>query len=157
MTDARFEDGADRPLKIWATDAEDLSILSALVQDAVLPVSEMRFDRPARRFALLLNRYRWEDHARALRDDAPERVQSVLVVRDVLAVASQGFSRQDQDLVLSVLAVEFTPGADGAGDVVLRLAGDGDLRLQVECLDVTLRDVTRPYRAVSGKAPHHDL
>lgn len=157
MADARFEDGADRPVKLWATDADDLRVLSALLQDAVLPVSEISFDRGARRFAALVNRYRWEDHDRALRDGAPERVQALLVIRDVHALASDGFSQQDRDLVLSILTIEFVAQADGAGVVLLRLSGHGDMRLQVECLDVLLRDVTRPYRAVSGKAPQHDL
>jgi hypothetical protein len=157
MSDARFEDGADRPLKLWATDAQDLQVVSALVQDAVLSVAEMRFDPKARRFAALLNRFRWEDRDRAAKAADFERVQTLLVVRDVGAVASQGFGRGDRDLVLSLLALEFQPLQDGAGALVLRLAGDGDIRLSVDCLDVTLRDVSRPYVAPTGKAPAHDL
>lgn len=152
MSDARFEDGRDTPLQLWATDVDDLRVLSALVQDAVLPVTELRYDRAARRFAVLLNRFRWEEAGAP-----PERVQSLLVVRDVLGVASQGLDRKDRDLILSLLALEFEAGADGAGHLVLRLAGDGDIRLSVECLDVALRDVTRPYMAPSGKTPAHDL
>ncbi len=152
MSDARFEDGRDTPLRLWATDADDLRVISALVQDAVFPVTELQFDRAARRFAILLNRFRWEDNGAQA-----ERVQSVLVVRDVLGVASQGLDRGDRDLILSVLALEFDADSDGAGHLILRLAGDGDIRLSVECLDVALRDVTRPYMAPSGKAPAHDL
>ncbi|MEL6416944.1 MAG: DUF2948 family protein, partial [Pseudomonadota bacterium] len=44
---------------------------------------------------------------------------------------------------------------DAAGQVLLTLAGDGAIRLEVEALEVTLKDVTRPYRAPSGKAPDH--
>lgn len=157
MSDARFEDGAERPLRLWATDADDLRVVAALLQDAVLPVSEIRYDRPARRFAALVNRFRWEDRDRAAKAGDFERVQSLLVVRDVLGVASQGFARSDKEFVLSVLTIEFVEGQDGAGDVILRLAGDGDIRLSVECLDVTVRDVTRPYLAPARKAPTHDL
>jgi len=39
--DARFEDGAERPLRLKALDAEDLSVISALAQDAVFPAREM--------------------------------------------------------------------------------------------------------------------
>lgn len=152
MSDARFEDGHETPLRLWATDADDLRVISALVQDAVLPVTELRYDRAARRFALLLNRFRWEQDT-----TPPERVQSLLVVRDVLLVASQGVDRNDQNLILSLLAVEFDAGPDGAGNLILRLAGDGDIRLQVECVDVALRDVTRPYAAVSAKTPFHQV
>ncbi|EDZ47731.1 conserved hypothetical protein [Rhodobacterales bacterium Y4I] len=109
-----------------------------------------------RRFALLLNRFRWEDRdAAERRGRAYERVQSLLVVDNVLRVASQGVDRKDKDLVLSLLAVSFEPGEDGTGHVLLTLAGDGAIRLTVEALEVSLRDVTRPYRAPSGKAPDH--
>jgi hypothetical protein len=57
--------------------------------------------------------------------------------------------------VLSLMALEFQPGAEGAGRLVLTLAGDGAVALEVECLEVSLRDVTRPYAAPSGKAPVH--
>ncbi|MCC5959566.1 MAG: DUF2948 family protein [Rhodobacteraceae bacterium] len=157
MSDARFEDGADKPLRVQALDADDLKILSALVQDAVLPVSEMAWDRKKRRFAMLVNRFRWEDHAHANAGHAHERVQSLLVVSDVMGVASQGGSRNDTDLVLSILSIGFDAGEDGSGHVSLILAGDGEIRLAVECLDVALSDVTRPYRAPSGKVPHHPL
>ena len=156
MTDARFEDGDEAPLRLIARDAEDLPVLSALVQDAVFPAGEMRFDRPSRRFALLLNRFRWEDRARAERQGRSfERVRSLLVVGDVLSVASTGIDRGDPDLVLSLLALEFAPGEDGTGTLTLWLAGDGAVRIAVECLDVGLRDVTRPYVAPSGRAPDH--
>ncbi|MDD7971663.1 DUF2948 family protein [Roseinatronobacter alkalisoli] len=157
MSDARFEDGTDRPLRVQALDTDDLKILSALVQDAVLPVSEMAWDRQKRRFAMLLNRFRWEDRVRAGNDGPHERVQSLLVVSDVMGVASQGFSRKDTDLVLSVLSIRFEQGTDGAGHVSVILAGDGEIRLSVECLDAALSDVTRPYRAPSGKVPQHPL
>ncbi len=152
MSDARFEDGDARPLRLTALDAEDLRVVSALVQDAVFPATEMRWDRKRRRFALLINRFRWE----APQPDAAERVRALLLIDDVLAVASQGVTRDDPDLVFSLLALDFLPGEDGAGALSLILAGDGEIRLQVECLSVTLRDATRPYRAISGKAPRHE-
>ncbi|RAP39713.1 hypothetical protein BYZ73_18940 [Rhodovulum viride] len=154
--DARFEDGAERPLHLMAVEAGDLEVISALVQDAVLPVTEMRWDRPRRRFAALVNRFRWEDKEAAERRGRPfERVQAVLTVEDVTQVVSQGIDRSDPDLVLSLMAVTFEPGEDGTGRVVLTLAGDGAVALDVECLEVTLHDVTRPYAAPSGKAPRH--
>jgi hypothetical protein len=151
--DARFEDGADQPLRLRAFDAEDLNIVSSLVQDAVFPVTEMRWDRKARRFALLLNRFRWEDAARG---QGFERVQSVLVIEDVLAVKSQGVDPKASDMVLSLLAVGFAAGEDGTGTVTLTLAGDGVVAVEVEALEVVLRDVTRPWVAPSGRKPAHE-
>ncbi|KAA0916301.1 DUF2948 family protein [Aquicoccus porphyridii] len=153
MTDARFEDGHESPLNLGALDAEDLRVISALAQDAVFPASEMRWQARQHRFALLLNRFRWEDAGRDRH--APERVQSVLAFDNVLRVASQGLDRRDPDTILSLLSVDWEPGADVTGTVLLTLAGDGAIRLECEALEARLRDVTRPYRAPSKRAPQH--
>lgn len=156
MTDARYADGAERPLYLGAEDADDLRVISALVQDSVLTGADMTWDRRRRRFAMLLNRFRWEDRdaARAERR-AVERVRSMLVVREVQGVRSWAIDRRDAQVVLSVLALSWTAGEDGTGVIQITLAGDGAIALRVEALDVTLRDVTRPYAAPSGRAPEH--
>ena len=136
--DATFEDGNEAPLRLKALDIEDLAVLSGLVQDAVFPGTEMKWDRRARRFALLLNRFRWEDADKAeARKRAYERVQSVLVIEDAMRVQTSG-------------------GTDGGGFVVLTLAGDGAIRVEVEALEIVLKDVTRPYVAPSKAMPKHD-
>lgn len=156
MADARFEDGGEQPLRLKAEVAEDLPVLSALLQDAVFTGTDMGWSRKGRRFDVLLNRFRWEDRAAAARDGRPfERVRSVLSVLDVRQVTSQGLDMRDRDSILSALALEFEPGEDGTGVLTLVLAGDGALRLSVECVNVMLTDVTRPYRAPSGKVPQH--
>ncbi|MGI1664223.1 DUF2948 family protein [Palleronia sp. KMU-117] len=156
VEDARFEDAAEGPLRLRALDSEDLKVISSLVQDAVFPSSEMTWDRRHRRFAILLNRFRWEDTTGAEARRRPyERVQSVLAVEDVQRVGSQGVERGDADTILSLLAIDFEAGEDGTGRVVLTLAGDGAVGIEVEALEVVLRDVTRPYVAPSGKAPRH--
>jgi hypothetical protein len=154
--DARFEDGGEAPIRLMALDADDLAVISALTQDAVFPITEMSWLPARRRFALLINRFRWEDTEKAAQRGRPvERVQSVLAVADVQKVQSQGVDRQEKDLVLSLLSISFEPGEDGTGRVVITLAGDGAIALDVEALDVTLQDVTRPYLAPSRKTPHH--
>ncbi|WP_299617893.1 DUF2948 family protein [uncultured Tateyamaria sp.] len=152
--DARFEDGREKPLNLGALDAEDIKVLSSLAQDAVFPITEMRWDAKARRFALLLNRFRWEDAGKERH--APERVQAVLAFDNVLRVASQGIDRRDKDMVLSLLSVTFEASEDGAGEIELTLAGDGGIRLSVEAIEATLKDVTRPYVAPSKSVPSHD-
>ena len=156
MMDARFEDADERPLKLKAEDAEDLQVVSALVQDAVFPVTEIAWHPARRRFALLLNRFRWEDRDRAEKAGRPvERVQSVLSFEDALKVQSSGVDRGDADMVLSILSLRFTPGEDGMGRVEITLAGDGAIALEVEAVNAALQDVTRPYVAPSRKAPEH--
>lgn len=153
--DARFADADPAPLALMAEDEQDLRILSALLQDAILPASEMSYDHRGRTLALLVNRFRWEDAEQAAAEGRDyERVRSVLLIRDVMRVLSDGISR-DPDTVLELLAMVWQPGADGTGRLLLEFAGDGTLAAELECINIDLRDVTRPYRAVSGKLPAH--
>ncbi|MCJ8139900.1 DUF2948 family protein [Falsirhodobacter halotolerans] len=157
MADARFEDGVEKPLYLGAEDAEDLRILSSLVQDAVLTGADIRWMPSKRQFALLLNRFRWEDRSAAEQSGrGVERVRAVLVFGGVLSARSQGVDRAEKDTVLSILSIDWAEGADAAGEMTITLAGDGAISLRMEAVDATLRDVTRPYLAPSGKAPHHD-
>lgn len=154
--DARFEDGDDNSLRLKAEEGEDLSVISTLVQDAVCPGTEMKWRKSARQFVMLLNRFRWEDRETAERiGRAAERVQSLLVVEDVLHVSTQGVQPGDGDMVMSLLSLSFEPGEDGTGALLLTFAGDGAVKLDVEAINVSLQDVTRPYIAPSGKSPSH--
>lgn len=154
--DAKFEDGGEAPLNIGALDSEDLTVISAMVQDAVLPIGEISWQANQRRLALLINRFRWEDKTNAERQGRPvERVQSLLVFDTVLSVASQGLDRSRKDLVLSVLSITTENAENGDCFLTVTLAGDGALRIRVEAVEVHLRDVTRPYAAPSRKSPHH--
>lgn len=154
--DARFEDAEEGPLHLLARDAEDLKVISALVQDAVLPATDMTWQKAQRRFVLLVNRFRWEDRAAAEAAGRPyERVRSLLVIGDVQAVRAQGLDRRDADTVLSLLSLDWQAGEDGTGRVLLTLAGDGAVAVDVEALEVSLQDVTRPYVAPSRKVPDH--
>ena len=156
MVDARFEDGEIGPLNLVARDAGDLEVISALVQDAVLTGADLKWERSKRRFACLINRFRWEDEVAAEAAKRPyERVRALLVIEDAGAVRSQGIDRGDPETVFSLLSLTWEPGPEGTGAVTLVLAGDGAVRVEVEALEVTLHDVTKPYIAPSGKKPAH--
>ena len=156
--DASFDDGCETALNLGALGPEDLQVLSTLLQDAVFPAAEMAWNASQRRFAILLNRFRWEDQALAAQGtQAAERVQAVLAIDNVLAVASQGINRSDKTMVFSVLSMEFDSAENKAGTVLLTLAGDCAIRLSVEAIEVQLKDVTRPYSAPSKTIPDHGL
>lgn len=157
-SDARFADaGPDAALAIRAEDADDLRVLAALAQDSVLSVADMGYDPKSRRFSLLLNRFRWEDAESARRESRPyERVRALLVISDVLRVRHDGIDRDDPETVLSLLSLDWQPGEDGTGRLVLAFAGDGAVVIDAECLSVDLRDVARPHRAASAGLPRHE-
>jgi hypothetical protein len=157
MTDARFEDGTgEAPLRLMAYGVDDLAIISTLVQDAVLTPGQLVYAAKRRRFALGLNRFRWEDAARAEGvGRGYERVQALLVVEEVQHVQSFGIQRGDANQALQLLALSFVAQDELGGWLRLHLSGGADLRLKVEALDVALRDVSRPYLAPTGKRPDH--
>ncbi len=157
MEDARFEDGAvEKPMRLRAETSDDLVVISALVQDAVAQTSDMSWLKRKHRFALLLNRFRWEDREDAARANRPfERVQSMLTIDGVLSVKGQGVDPTDKDTVLDLLSIAFEAGEDLAGRLMLTFAGDGAIALDVECLDVTLQDMSRPYEARAQRVPSH--
>ena len=135
---------------------ERIPVISSLVQDAVLPIGEMQWSPGKRRFAMLLNRFRWED----IKDEKSEgqvyeRVQSVLAFEDVQNIQTQSIDRKDDNLIISILEISFYAVEDGMGFYLITLAGDGVIRLNVEALEVTLQDVTSPYKAPSGLKPNH--
>ncbi|MCF6443972.1 DUF2948 family protein [Nereida sp. MMG025] len=155
-TDASFVDGGERPLRLIARDGDDVQVVSALLQDAVFPATEMKWDAGRRRFALLLNRFRWEDvPAAERRGRAFERVQALLIIDDVLRVASQGIDPKQSDMILSLLSIDWDETEAPGGTLTLHLAGDGAIALHVDAIEMTLKDVTRPYIAPSAKQPKH--
>ena len=157
MSDASFHDADQGPLMLRAEAPEDVAVLSMLVQDAVLTGADVTFDRKRRQLAMLINRFRWEDVEDAQREGrAFERVRALLVVSDITGIRSDGIDRGDDDEVLSLLALQWLPGADGTGQLQLDFAGDGTIQVDAECITIDLRDVTQPYLAPSGHMPTHD-
>ncbi len=150
--DARFEDANDEPLRLRIIDSNDLIVASALLQDAVFSATDLSWDGSRREYSMLLNRFRWEYRAAA---SSCERVRCVLMIRDALGVEAEDIRGRDVPSVFSLLAIEFEPGNDGTGQVVLTLSGDREIRLDVESLNASVTDVTRPYTALSRNKPDH--
>ena len=149
---ASFEDGSFKPLRLVAFTVDDLEVISTMTQDAVFPSSEMILNSEKRRFAILLNRYLWEKN----KSKNAERAQAVLAFEDVKNVQTQNINKSDNNLALCLLNISFKAEEDGMGTIQIILSGRGKIRLQVEALEVSLRDVTQPYLAPSRLIPHHN-
>jgi hypothetical protein len=135
------------PLRLIAEDAEDLAVISAALQDAVAKIGDIHFDRPARTLTIGLNRYRWEKKG-------GERVRAGLQVSSVLSIKARNLKQGAKDAVVDLLAIVFEQGESPGGSIVLNFAGGGDLRLEVECIDVILADVSLAWPTPAR--PHHD-
>lgn len=131
-------------LKLMALDVDDLSVVSAYLQDAVFKVGDMSWTGKPGVLTLELNRFVWEagDKARDRKKDW-ERRRAVLAVKRAMSVRSRGFDRNRKDDVLSLLALRFEAAGEGpAGLLELVLSGDASILLEVECIEVQLSDVS---------------
>lgn len=142
------------PLGLIAADTDDLQVVSAVMQDAVAKVGEMAFLPRARRFALLANRFVWEEGA--TKERGPwHRVRTGLHFEDVARVRTKALDLGNKSAVVSILAVAFEPeGDEGAGTITLRLGGGGAIALDVESINAAAEDLSPPWR--TQNRPDHE-
>lgn len=130
--------GTNAPLRLLAEDAEDLAIISAALQDAILRPADIVWERPARRLTVEFSRFCWECGG--------TRVRAAMQFGDVIAVKSRGLPRLP-DAMLELLAIDFEEVEAPGGRVTLMFAGGGDLRVEVECLDAVVADLSDRWDA----------
>lgn len=128
-------------LKLIALDAEDLAVLSTHLQDAVLRVGDMVYQKSAKRFALIANRFDWEDAAKKRRTDSFVRRRTGVRFERVLGAKVCNLDLTSADAPLALLSIEFEEKSDPAGYILLRFSGGGIVRLEVECIEAELTDL----------------
>ncbi len=132
-------------LRLRAEDADDLTIIAACLQDAAVRVSDMTYLPRRRRFAVVLNRYRWEaEAAGGVSGRRGQRVRTGLHFDGVLGVRRVGFEQSDGDRVLELLTIACAPSDEGAC-LTMVFAGEAAVELSVECIDAILHDLTAPW------------
>jgi len=139
---------ADGRLRLRAEDAEDLGFISAALQDAVLKVGDIQYEPGAQRVTLSLNRYRWEKGG--------ERIRTGLQFGEVLRCQSRNIRRDAPDAVVNLLSIEFshTREDDPGGCITLHFSGGGDIKMDVECIDAALADLSDPWP--TPRIPGHE-
>lgn len=145
-----------KKLKLIASDAEDLTVLAAAMQDAIVNIGGIYFDSSARALTLRMTRFVYE--AKEAHNKA-RRVEAGLRVDGVLSLQSQGINRENTDSFMVILDVGFEPSAnpseDPSGYLNILLAGGGQLRAHVEALDLILADTDNSR--VTKVTPNHDI
>jgi Protein of unknown function (DUF2948) len=134
-------------LKLRAGDVEDLAVISAILQDSLVSVSEMAYLPEESRFVLVANRFRWEPELGVKRKSF-ERVLSGLCFDEVKRVQRRGFSPHDANRLLSLLAIRQEDGreADEKGAaLILDFAGGGSVRMEVGRIMCHLDDIGEPW------------
>lgn len=143
----------DDLLRLIALDAEDLAVLSAHVQDAILRVKDINWLPRERHFVLAMNRFVWDLSGGSRRRRDYQRRRAVLHFARVEKVQSVGIDRAANSAVLDLLSLTFEPTDAPSGDVVLNFAGGAAIRLSVEVLEVELTDIGPAWS--TQLAPRH--
>lgn len=138
---------SDQRLKIMALDNEDLQIIAAHCQDAVVKVSDIQFIGKEKRLVLQTNRFVWEN--KQARTSVPERRRSVLHFGQVEKVSSIGFDLSNKETILNLLTIKFEETNAPAGSIDLLFSGDITIRMDVECVEAQLADMQAAWAASS--------
>jgi hypothetical protein len=136
-------------LRLTALDVEDLAVISAQMQDAVLLAGDMRYDPKRRQFVLLANRFAWDE------TDTPQRRRTGLHFDRVLAAKTLNMRHLEKDEVLSLLSVTFAESDAPSGEVLLSFSDGATVRLTVECLECQMSDLGPAWAAKA--VPQHPL
>ena len=136
-------------LRLRAEDADDLAVISAVMQDALVSVKDLTYDRAMRRFMLVANRFRWEVRPDGKSHDANatafERTLCAISFGAVDGASYRGFRRRDDERILSLLAIR--PGAK-PGTIDLEFSGGATLRLGISAIQVHATDIGEAWPTV---------
>ncbi len=135
-------------LRLTAQDVDDLNVISAQMQDAVLRFADLNFNSKRRRFALVANRFAWDEA------ETKTRRRTGLHFDHVKSVQKQGFKNVGPETILSLLAISFGAVDELSGHITLAFSAGHHLRLEVECVDVTLADMGPAWS--TEMTPSHD-
>ncbi len=125
------------PIRLRAEDAEDLKIVSACLQDAIVPITEIGYLPDDRRFVMVVNRFRWE-----AADDILTRINCAVTVLGVTNVKRRAIDPSNRALLLDLLAI--TPTADG---INLIFAGNAAIHLTAPHWRCLIEDISDPWPA----------
>ncbi len=143
------------PLKLIALDQDDLNILSAHLQDAVLRMSDMAWAPSQHRFAAILNRFDW---LAAEQDAGPSslwRRRCALRFERVKRAQVQNIRPGEPSAFAELLAVTYEEAEPPSGYITLYFAGGGAVRLEVECIEGELRDLGVAWK--TAIKPRHSV
>ncbi len=142
-------------LKLNALDHDDLSVLSAHLQDAVIKIGDMAYLEKDQQFVLVLNRFDWDDALTTeSRKKTYTRHRAGVQFGRVLSVRQSKLAQNNKEAVVDLLAIEFTPTNAPSGIITLVFAGGGAVKLEVECIEARLSDMEMAWE--TKNLPDHE-
>lgn len=145
-----------KKLKLLAADIQDLTVMASAMQDAIVNIGGIYFDKDARALTLRMTRYAYEANDNK---NKPRRVEAGLRIDGILSLQSQGIDRKNAASFMVILDINFEPSAtpsdDPSGQLNILFAGGGMLRAHIEALDLILADTDN--NRVTKMTPNHDI
>jgi hypothetical protein len=138
-------------LRLVALDQEDLAIISAHLQDAVVRVGDIAYLPGEQRFAVVGRRFDWESAPQ----EPPRRRLTGLHFERVTAVRARGIDPSKQDAILELLAITFEERDAPSGTATLFFADGGAIQIDVECIEMQMKDLGPVWEAESR--PVHQI
>ncbi len=142
---------ASASLRLLAFDSEDIEVISANLQDAIVRISDMAWLQQERRFAFVCQRFDWL----AAEAGRIERCQTGLHFDGVRKVSVHGFDQRRKSRVLNLLSITFEPGDAPGGVIRLTFSAGGAVRLEVDYIEVQMSDLDLRWK--TRKRPGHAL
>jgi hypothetical protein len=149
-------------LKLVALDKDDIEVVSAHLQDAMVKVADIFWQPREHRFMMALNRFDWMSAVDAKADFETDfkadkadyrRCRTALRFERVNACKCRNLAQSNKAALLNLLAVEFSENDAPAGVVSLIFSGGAIIRLEVECLEAELADLGEV--SVAALCPDH--
>ena len=139
-------------LKLVAKTKDDISVLSAHLQDSIVNVSDIAKLEKNKILLIQLNRFMWEDVEKGV-FRKNKRIRTVLKFENVLNVSSKNINQKNHSRFLDFLAIESKLSQDKSYEIRLIFSGDSIIKLKTEVIDVTLDDQGNPWK--SKNKPKH--
>ena len=141
-------------LKLLATSDEDLKVIAAHLQDAIVSLSDIANLKKNRIFLIQLNRFMWEDVEKGI-FRKNKRIRTILKFDNIISVSSKNININENKIFLDFLTIECNSMPDKSYEIRLIFSGDAVIKIKTEVIDVTLDDQGLPWE--SKTQPKHNF
>ena len=126
-------------LKLIARTEEDLRVVSAHLQDAIVNINDIANLKKNKILLLQLNRFMWEDIEKGV-FRKNKRIRTILKFENVVKVNSKNINQLKKNKFLDFLTIETSLMEDKNYEMKIVFAGDSVIKVVSEVIEVTLDD-----------------
>ena len=145
-----------KKLSLIAQNEEDLVVISTLCQDSIIKIANIKWAKKSKRFYLLINRFCWELNDLSKKKSSNMlRINSLMSFNSVLSVKSAGIQQNNNTDITSLLTINYNFFNFEKQAIDLIFSGNSQISLNIECIDVFLKDISEPFEGTTSKQPKH--